>query len=527
MQIKQKNKNPINLIMEHKYKSKIMNQKFFKSISLIKLVLFLFLGIWSTNVSAQCSPDIDPNYSSCTGDSIQITAAPGFNYSWSTGETTQSIWVLTSDSVWVVITDSICGADSSSFFTPTIVTILDPTISPSDTTICFGDSITLCTGNTTSTGLLNQVITVTRLQDIISGAPLKADFPEDNDWHYVVITKDSQSSLEGKIYIDGQLAATGAWQNQGYSYNSLYLGAHEYMGWNEHLKGWLDEVRVSNVVRSATEIANYYSSSTTFSVDANTLGLWHMDETSGTTFANSVSGNGDLFNGASFVNGQFGNAVYFDGIDDRGNCNINIPEYSLTLEYWVKLDGIQHDITIMQPYGMYSSNNYLLVDTITNPTYIWSTGDTGTTVTVDPSVDNIVWVTNGICTDTIYFYNNFATVYDTIYTTISDTNLISVTDTLVINVVLTGIPSPNNTNTINVYPNPALDHITIDNGDFANMGGYSIVVANTLGQVVFQSIINQQQFYIDLNTWMGTGTYIISIIDAVSNTIDTRTIIVQ
>ena len=111
MQIKQKNKNPINLIMEHKYKSKIMNQKFFKSTSLIKLVLFLFLGIWSTNITAQSYLQILILITaSCTGDSIQITAAPGFNYSWSTGETTQSIWVTSSDSIWVVITDSICGA---------------------------------------------------------------------------------------------------------------------------------------------------------------------------------------------------------------------------------------------------------------------------------------------------------------------------------------------------------------------------------------------------------------------------------
>ena len=132
--------------------------------------------------------------------------------------------------------------------------------------------------------------------------------------------------------------------------------------------------------------------------------------------------------------------------------------------------------------------------------------------------------------DTTFIYDTLTTmVYDTtfIYTTITDTNLISVTDTLVINVVLTGIPAPNNTNTINVYPNPAFNHITIDNGNYANMSGYSVEVVNTLGQVLFQSIINQQQFYIDLNNWMGTGTYFISIIDSSNTKIDTRTIILQ
>ena len=58
--------------------------------------------------------------------------------------------------------------------------------------------------------------------------------------------------------------------------------------------------------------------------------------------------------------------------------------------------------------------------------------------------------------DLCLYYDTLTTmVYDTtfIYTTITDTNLISVTDTLVINVVLTGIPAPNNTNTINTNTN--------------------------------------------------------------------------
>ena len=129
--------------MEHKYRSKKMNNKFFKKTNLIKQLFFLFLGIWSVSAKAQCSPDIDPNYSNCTGDSIQITAASGFNYSWSNGATTQSIWVTSSDSIWVVITDSICQPDSSSFFSPTSVSILNVNLSPEDTTLCANESLIL------------------------------------------------------------------------------------------------------------------------------------------------------------------------------------------------------------------------------------------------------------------------------------------------------------------------------------------------------------------------------------------------
>ena len=163
-------------------------------------------------------------------------------------------------------------------------------ITPGDTTISCGDSITLC-ANTTSTSVLTQGFTVTRLQDTISGAGLKANMSV-GDWHYIAVTKDSQSSLEGKIYIDGQLVATGAWQNQSYSYISLNIGAGLYTGWSGFLNGWLDEVRVSNVVRLESEILSAYNNGINgipFSVDPNTLGLWHMDETFGTTFANSGS----------------------------------------------------------------------------------------------------------------------------------------------------------------------------------------------------------------------------------------------
>lgn len=75
--------------------------------------------------------------------------------------------------------------------------------------------------------------------------------------------------------------------------------------------------------------------------------------------------------------------------------------------------------------------------------------------------------------DTVTVYDTITTnvtIYDTITTNITtyDTLLVSVTDTLFINTSL-GLPAPNNTNAIMVYPNPANDHITIDNGNFALM----------------------------------------------------------
>ena len=106
-----------------------------------------------------------------------------------------------------------------------------------------------------------------------------------------------------------------------------------------------------------------------------------------------------------------------------------------------------------------------------------------------------------------------------------DTSYVSVTDTLIIETTL-GI---NNTlhNTIKIYPNPASDHITIDNGNYAAMAGYSLSIKNNAGQVVFQSAINQAQFTVDLSTWSGNGIYFVHLLDNQNNTVTVRKIVLN
>jgi hypothetical protein len=131
---------------------------------------------------------------------------------------------------------------------------------------------------------------------------------------------------------------------------------------------------------------------------------------------------------------------------------------------------------------------------------------------------------NTNCTDT----SNVATIQiaDTCITTVYDTLLTTVTDTLIINTTLS-LPAPNNENTILIYPNPASDHITIDNGNYTSMAGYTIKIENNAGQQVFQSLINQAQFYVDLSTWTGNGLYFVHLIDPQNNTLTIRKIVIQ
>jgi hypothetical protein len=104
---------------------------------------------------------------------------------------------------------------------------------------------------------------------------------------------------------------------------------------------------------------------------------------------------------------------------------------------------------------------------------------------------------------------------------------VTVTDTLIINDNLIGFNPVTYQNTIKVWPNPAHDHITIDNGNISNLNGYQIKITNVLGQQVFQSAINQQQFYIDLSTWTGNGAYYLNLINPQGVTIETKVIVVQ
>ena len=136
---------------------------------------------------------------------------------------------------------------------------------------------------------------------------------------------------------------------------------------------------------------------------------------------------------------------------------------------------------------------------------------------------------NCIHYDTVTVQDTLVTqIYDTITTHINvyDTVLVSVTDTLIINSTL-NLPAPNNNHVIKVYPNPGSDHITIDNGNFALMAGYTLKIENTAGQQVFNSVINQSQFYLDISTWTGNGMYYIHLIDPQNNTVTIRKIVVQ
>jgi hypothetical protein len=92
----------------------------------------------------------------------------------------------------------------------------------------------------------------------------------------------------------------------------------------------------------------------------------------------------------------------------------------------------------------------------------------------------------------------------------------------------TGVLSTNPetyTSTVNIYPNPANDQITIDCGNLANVVGWNIKITNMLGQEVFNQPMNTQQYVVPLNSWSGQGMYFVKIINAQNEVVNIKKII--
>ena len=342
-----------------------------------------------------------------------------------------------------------------------------------------------------------------------------------NQWNYIAWVKTSTNG--GKIYKNGNLVFSGNFQNQFYSWSRLDIGAEFFTSYNGWFNGWIDEIRISNIERTSTEISNHYLANSPFTVDNNTVGLWHFDENSGTV-ANGAAGVAGNITNCQWSPGIFASCLYFNGINSRVDMSMSIPTSNMTMEFWVKPNGfnapssLNNGSAVISCYGA-NTNTFLLDSISVNTNYTWSNGATGNSITVNPSTLPYIWVTDGNCTDTIWFNSQSATIYDTTYVT--------VTDTLIINTSVTGINPPNNLNTIKVFPNPASTHITIDYGNFGIMSSYQLQITNSLGQQMFQTAINQQSSYISLASWTGNGLYFVHIIDPQGNTIDIRKIVLQ
>lgn len=122
-----------------------------------------------------------------------------------------------------------------------------------------------------------------------------------------------------------------------------------------------------------------------------------------------------------------------------------------------------------------------------------------------------------------YPYDGNCIVYDTVL--VYDTTYTSVTDTLYINVSQNNFPT-NYLTTIKVFPNPTSTILTVNNGNFSQLTNYELKLEDELGSIVFESIINQADFTINIST-LATGTYFLSIIDDNAEVLTIRKVVLN
>ncbi|PJA07668.1 hypothetical protein COX69_04065 [Candidatus Falkowbacteria bacterium CG_4_10_14_0_2_um_filter_48_10] len=219
------------------------------------------------------------------------------------------------------------------------------------------------------------------------GDTSSASFPEDSalssgrdyadgQWHHVLGVKTSNTKIE--LYVDGvlagsdtSLAADGTLANAGI----FYIGDANATDGTDEFQGLIDDVRVYGFAANLDDIKQLANRGqavvfgSTGSVPAGSatssqaaslvycvpgsgdycappVAEWKFDEKAGTT-TNDTSGNG---NDGQFVSqdsspqwtrGKFGNALQFDGVDDKILVAANDPINNLeqmTISAWVKAE---------------------------------------------------------------------------------------------------------------------------------------------------------------------------------------------
>jgi len=126
----------------------------------------------------------------------------------------------------------------------------------------------------------------------------------------------------------------------------------------------------------------------------------------------------------------------------------------------------------------------------------------------------------GITFDLMHSCSKIIEVYDTNYITVTDTSLIDVT--------FTGLNNQNKINTIKIYPNPTNKFIFIElEENYSSISNYSIKIINTTGQKVFETVLSERIFKINIDDFKTNGLYFVQVINNNNEIIDIKKIVLK
>jgi hypothetical protein len=385
----------------------------------------------------------------------------------------------------------------------------------------------------------------------------------DNQWHMATAV---YSNSDLKMYIDNSLVKTVSWTGTPQATTTtrdLLIGKLDEAV-NYFYQGYIDDISLYNSALTLSQIDSLYI------IIPNTNCLIASYPFNGN--ANDVSGNnlnGTVAN-AVISTDRFGNAnsaYYFNG----STALITVPHnailntFPLSINVWFKtntsgggggsivnkyqngsLNG--YNLSLLASNGHYKTQYYyngsnnvtgettttyndnqwhmatavysssdlkMYIDNVLVNTVNWTGTPQATTTTRDLLFGKLDDATN-------YYYQGYIddiSLYDCALSTIDIDSLFNIT--------VTGINQNFPQNSISIYPNPTNSIINIDFGNEMSKTNYSIIMENTLGQVVFQTLTNQQNFQVDVNSFSRKGIYFVKIINNTSNAITTKKIILN
>lgn len=103
----------------------------------------------------------------------------------------------------------------------------------------------------------------------------------------------------------------------------------------------------------------------------------------------------------------------------------------------------------------------------------------------------------------------------------------SVTNSLINDEESSETDDPDKFNTFKIYPNPTKDVICISTDKYDLLNKYILRITNVKSQVVFESIIDQQEIQVNIKEFGATGAYFVHLLNTNSEIIETKTIILE
>lgn len=407
-----------------------------------------------------------------------------------------------------------------------------------------------------------------------------------NNYYHVVVTVDNNGLF--KFFVNSVLVYTNQIIGMNTISNGgvLRIGRSTHTntdGWAGYFLGKIDDLSIYNRELTPQEITNLYNSSlpqtTCLPAYVPTNGLVGYWPFCGNANDESGNGNNGTVNGATLTNDRFGNdnSAYNFANDYislsqpffNGSTNVN----SLTYSIWFKCSQLPSSSTAYslstkegfwrsigleinanglvsyggsqpspQSYFSVSSQNSIVLNqwnhiivTFENSTLkLYLNGNLESTSVIQYSTldysylalgnstsTNLIGATNPVSPGLTNFTNGIIDDFGMWNRALTQQEI-----TGLYNATLNTNAAIEN-NEISIYPNPVIDRITIDCGNFKNVTGYKVKIVNLLGQEVYSGAINTPQVVVPINSWSGTGVYFVKIYDASNNLLHTKKIIVQ